>query len=101
MLRRWDAANRTVDRALKLTPDSFQLWSIKAQTEICEKGTFEIMERGTEILASRPVSDDVRMHFNIALAQTRLLQRQYGEALRLIETIKDEAFANDLEGLMG
>jgi TolB-like protein/cytochrome c-type biogenesis protein CcmH/NrfG len=101
MLRRWDAANRTLDRALKLTPDSFPLWSIRAQSEIAEKGTFETVERGAQMLAARPVSEDMQMHFNVALAQTRLLQRQYAEAVRVIETIKDEAFANDPENLMG
>jgi TolB-like protein/Flp pilus assembly protein TadD len=101
MLRRWDAVHRTVERGLKLTPDSFPLWSIKAQTEILEKGTFEIMERGAQMLATRKVGEDVQMHFNIALAQTRLLQRQYAETIRLMETIKDEAIANDLESLMG
>jgi len=101
MLRNWEAANRTVDRALKLTPNSFPLWSIRAQSEIAEKGTFETVERGAKMLAARPVGEDVQIHFNVALAQTRLLQRQYAEALRIIETIKDEALANDLESLMG
>ncbi len=101
MLRNFDAANRTIDRALTLAPDSFPLWSIKAQLEMSEKGTFEIVERGAKRLAAGSVGEDVQMHFNIALAQTRLLQRQYGEALRLIDAMKDEAFANDLESLMG
>ena len=36
--RDFDAANKTVDRALKLDPDSVGLWSIKAQMAIAEKG---------------------------------------------------------------
>src|SRR5881394_2170334 len=46
MQRRFDDANKLIDRALKLAPQSFNLWSVKAQLEISEKGTFEIVERG-------------------------------------------------------
>jgi TolB-like protein/Tfp pilus assembly protein PilF len=101
VLRNFDLANKTTDRALKLAPDSFVLWSIKAQLEISEKGTFEIVERGVQALASRPMNDDVKMHFNIALAQTRLLQRRYSEVLQITESMKDELLATDPEGLMG
>src|SRR2546423_353477 len=64
MQRRWAEANKTVERRLKLAPESFPLWSIKAQLEISEKGTFEIAERGAQILASRPMNEETRMHFN-------------------------------------
>jgi TolB-like protein len=101
MLRNFDAANRTIDRALKLTPESFPLWSIKAQLEMAEKGTFEIVERGAKRLADGSLGGDIQKHFSVALAQTRLLQRQYAEALRLIDAMRDEDFANDLESLMG
>ena len=99
--RNFDAANKTVDRGLKLAPDSFPLWSIKAQLEISEKGTFEIVERGVQALPSMPLTEDARMHFAIGLAQTRLLQRRYEEAAQLADGLKDELLVADPEGLMG
>jgi tetratricopeptide (TPR) repeat protein len=101
MLRKWDLANKTMDRALKLAPESFNLWSVKAQLEISEKGTFEIGERGIQLLGTRPMDEELRMHFTIALAQTRLMQRKYAEALHAVERLTDEALAKDPEGLMG
>jgi TolB-like protein/tetratricopeptide (TPR) repeat protein len=101
MQRRWADANKTVDRGLKLAPESFPLWSIKAQLEISEKGTFEIVERGAQTLATRPMDEDMRMHYNVALAQTRLLERRYAEALESASSLKDELLATDPEGLMG
>jgi TolB-like protein len=101
MLRKFDLANKTMDRALALAPDSFNLWSVKAQLEISEKGTFEIGERGIQLLAAKPMDEDMRMHFTIALAQTRLVQRKYTESLQAVEKLKDEALAKDLEGLTG
>ena len=99
--RRWADANNLVDRALKLAPESFPLWSIKAQLEISEKGTFEIAERGAQILASRSMDEEARMHFKIALAQTRLLQGRFAEALESANSLKDELLAKEPEGLMG
>ena len=61
MLRKWDLANKTIDRALKLAPESFNLWSVKAQLEISEKGTFEIGERGVQLLSTKT---DGRRHEN-------------------------------------
>ncbi|MEY2501304.1 MAG: hypothetical protein QOI07_1638 [Verrucomicrobiota bacterium] len=101
MQRNWEAANKTIDRALKLAPDSFNLWSIKAQLETSEKGTFEVTERGIQLMNARPIDDETRMHFTVALAQTRVLQRRYTEALQAAESLKDEALVKDPEGLMG
>ena len=101
MQRNFDAANKTIDRALKLAPDSFSLWSVKAQLEISEKGTFEIAERGVQKLKAKPMDEETRTHLDIALSQTRLLQRRYAEALQLAEGLKDEALKDDSEALMG
>ena len=101
MLRNWELANKTMDRALKLAPESFNLWSVKAQLEISEKGTFEIGERGIQLLSGKPMDEDMKMHFTIAFAQTRLVQRRYAEALQAVERLTDEALAKDPELLMG
>jgi TolB-like protein/Tfp pilus assembly protein PilF len=101
MQRRFDDANKLIDRALKLAPESLSLWSIKAQLEISEKGTFEIAERGVQKLSSAPMDENMRNHFGSELAQTRLLQRRYAQALKLAEDLKDEVLAKDLEALMG
>jgi len=101
MQRNWAAANKTIDRALKLAPEAFNLWSAKAQLETSEKGTFEIAERGIQMLNTRSMDDETKMRFTIALAQTRLVQRKYSEAVQATERMKDETLAKDPEGLMG
>ena len=100
MLRRFDDANKLIDRALKLAPDSFSLWSIKAQLEISEKGTFEVAERGAQVLSTRALSDSDRIHIIGALAQARFLQRRFAEALELVNSVKDGAIAADPDALM-
>jgi TolB-like protein/Tfp pilus assembly protein PilF len=101
MERKFDEANKTIDRALKLSPESFSLWSVKAQLETSEKGTFEIAERGIQRMNTRPVDAETKTRFAIALAQTRLIQRKYAEAVQAAESMKDETLAKDPEGLIG
>ncbi|HKP04089.1 MAG TPA: tetratricopeptide repeat protein [Chthoniobacterales bacterium] len=101
MQRKWELANKTVDRGLKVAPDSFALWSIKAQLEISEKGTYEIAERGAKMVATKPMDEQTRLHFNIGIAQVRLLQRRYAEVVQLTDSMRDELLGNDVEQLMG
>ena len=101
MERDFDAANKLLDRALKLAPDSFNLWSLKAQTELSEKGTFEVVERVSTAAKEWPMSEETRMHLRGALAQTRLLQRRYQEALEMAQDLRDDLFGQDWEGLAG
>jgi TolB-like protein/Flp pilus assembly protein TadD len=98
-LRDFDAANKTIDRALKLSPESFSLWSIKAQLEVLGKGTFEIAEHGMKLFAASAMPESEKVHMAAAIAQTRLLQRKYAEALHDAEGVKDELLGKDLEGL--
>jgi TolB-like protein/Tfp pilus assembly protein PilF len=99
MLRNFGAAHKTIDRALKLTPDSFGLWSVKAQVEMAEKGTFEIVDRGIKMFGDTPMPENEKAHLAEALVQTLLLQRKYTEALRVAESVKDELLAAIPEGL--
>jgi TolB-like protein/Flp pilus assembly protein TadD len=101
MERRFDDANKLIDRALKLEPESFTLWSLKAEVEISDKGTFEVAERAVQVLKTRPISAGMREHMNVALAQTRLLQRRYAEALQMAESVKDDTLGDDVEALSG
>ena len=101
MERRFDDANKALDHALKLAPDSVNLWSLKAQIEISEKGTFDVAERAAQVLDSRPLDDETRAHVISAIAETRLSQRRYSDALKLAESLNDERLGKDLEGLHG
>jgi TolB-like protein/Tfp pilus assembly protein PilF len=99
MLRNFAAANKTLDRALKLEPESLGLWSIKLDLEICEKGTFETMKRGAAALANKQVPEEMRAHLVGPVIRVRLLERKYEEALREAEAAKDEFLAKNQESL--
>jgi len=97
--RNFEAANKTIDRALKLAPDSISLWSIKAQLEITEKGTFTVANRATEYLSSARAPGNLKTQLACGIAQTLLLQRKYAEALQAAEGITDPALEHEPESL--
>jgi serine/threonine-protein kinase len=99
MLRDFDAANKITDRALKLSPHSLGLWSIKAQSEMGEKGTFEIAERGVKLFWSGEMSGSEKAHMAGPVISILLVQRKYAEAIREAEAIRDELLEKDLEAL--
>jgi TolB-like protein/Tfp pilus assembly protein PilF len=100
-MRNWPAANRAIDRGLKLAPDSFSLRTIKSQLEISEKGSFQYVDEGIKIMDAKPMPELERAHFTVACMQVQLLQRKFAEVLRRGATLKDEVLAPDVEKLLG
>ncbi len=99
MLRDFPLANKTIDRALKLKPDSLSLWSIKAQLEVADKGTFETFDRGIKWIEDKSIPDKDRAKLETGFAQVSLLQRKYAEAVEKASKISDEMISGDLETL--
>jgi len=98
-LRDFDAADKTIDRALKLNPKLPGVWSVKVQVEMQGKGTFEAAERGIKLFSTVVMSESEKAKMAGAIVQMRLLQRRYAEALQEAEGVKDDLLGKDLEGL--
>jgi TolB-like protein/Tfp pilus assembly protein PilF len=93
MLRNFDAANKTVDRALKVNPNSLGLWEIKSQLAIAEKGDFSVGEKAYAFLKSAPLSNEQKLKLTGDRADVLLLQRRYKEGLEQVESIPDDALS--------
>jgi TolB-like protein/Tfp pilus assembly protein PilF len=93
MLRNFDAANRTVDRALQINPQGIGLWEIKVKLAIAQKGDFSVYERAVEKGKSFPMSDEERLKTVDGEANLLLLQRKYQQLLQLGQRFTDDAFA--------
>ena len=93
MLRNFDAANKTVDRALQINPTGLGLWQIKVKLAIGEKGDFSVYEQAMEKGKSFPISNEDRLKFVGDEANFLLLRRKYNELLQLSERFPDDAFA--------
>src|SRR5512132_2815525 len=57
MLRDFDKANQTIDRALALDPTEMELLGIKSRLSIAEKGDFGVAERTFEVLKSTQMTN--------------------------------------------
>src|SRR5215472_1007147 len=93
MLRNFDAANKTVDRALQIDPQGISLWGIKAKLAISEKGDLSVGEKLLEKAKSFPMSSEERLKMIEGQAYLLLAQRKYQEVLQLGASVPDDAFA--------
>ena len=93
--RNFDEANKTVDRALKLAPNSLGLLSIKAQLAIAENGDIGIAMR---IAANLP-PEHAKSLLGGQVVQILLLQRKFAEAVQAAEQINDELLTKEPEAL--
>ena len=93
MLRNFDAANKTIDRALQIDPKGISLWGMKAKLAIGEKGDLSVGEKLLEKAKSFPMSSEERLKMIEGQANLLLAQRKYQEVLQLAATVPDDRFA--------
>jgi TolB-like protein/Tfp pilus assembly protein PilF len=93
MQRNFDAANKTIDRALELKPQGMGLWYVKVQLAMGGKGDFGELERALDKVKSHPMSGDERLKFIGAQVNLLLFQRKYQQILQLGANLPDDSFA--------
>ena len=93
MLRNFNAANKTIDRALQINPQGIGLWEIKVKLAIAEKGDFSVYEQAMEKGKSFTVSDEQRLQIIGSEVNLLLLLRKYDQLLQLGEKFPDDSFA--------
>jgi TolB-like protein/Tfp pilus assembly protein PilF len=92
MLRNFDAANKTIDRALQINPQGFTLWGIKAKLAIGEKGDLSVGEKLLEKAKSLSLSGEERLKMIGGEVNLLLDQRKYQAVLQLSADMPDDTF---------
>jgi len=93
VLRNFDAANKTIDRGLKVNPAGVGLWEIKSKLAIAEKGDLSVSEKAFQTAKSMPMSDEDKLRIANARAGVFVLERKYKEGLREAESLPDDLLA--------
>jgi len=93
MLRNFDAANKTIDRGLKVNPGALGLWEIKSKLAIAEKGDLSVAERAFQEVKSMPMTNEEKLRIAGGRADVFLLERKYQEGLREAESLSDAVLA--------
>jgi TolB-like protein/Flp pilus assembly protein TadD len=93
MLRNYDAANKTIDRALALNPTALEPLDVKAKLAIVEKGDFGAAEKAFEAVKSVPMSSEQRVKLAGLRADVFLLGRKYKQGLEELERLADDELA--------
>ena len=101
MLRDFDSANKTVDRALKIAPQNFGLAGMKAKFAIAERGDLSVGQRVLELLEKMPESETKAEMLTGGKVGFLLLQKKFDEALRTAESIPDDRLSSNADVLCG
>jgi tetratricopeptide (TPR) repeat protein len=92
MTRNFEAANRVVDRALAINPQSFNFWGFKATLAFAERGDLTVAEKSLERLDQEIASGqmkelDPEKKAEVALGKAGLLLCR-GKAQQAVETLR-------------
>jgi TolB-like protein/Tfp pilus assembly protein PilF len=90
MLRNFDAANKTIDRALALNPTALGPLQVKSKLAIAQKGDFSVAEKAFEALKSTPMTSEQKLYAAGGRADVFLLERKYREGLQEAERLPDD-----------
>jgi TolB-like protein/Tfp pilus assembly protein PilF len=101
MLRDFDKANKTIDRALALDPTALGPLEVKSRLAISEKGDFSVAEKALEVLNSTGMTDEQKLKAVSTRADVFFLERKYREGLQAAESLPDGQLANFPGGLWG
>ena len=101
MQRDYEAAHRTIDRALQMEPKAFGLLEVKAKLAIEEKGDLSVAEECLAALKAMP--PDAQRDNQVALGRVGffLLQRKFAEAAKAAAEIPDDQLASFPSALVG
>src|SRR5881398_1101544 len=101
MLRNFDKANATIDRALALDPTALRPLEVKSKLAIAEKGDFSVAEKAFAAVKSIPMTNEEKLRIAGARADVFLLERKYQEGLREAESLPDDLFHEFQQHLSG
>jgi TolB-like protein/Tfp pilus assembly protein PilF len=99
MLRNFDAANKTIDRALALNPTALGPLQVKSKLAIAEKGDFSVAEKAFEALKSTAMTNEQKLKAAGGRANVFFLERKYKEGLQEEEKLPDDVLKS-LQGAL-
>ncbi len=101
MLRDFDKANQTIDRALVLDPTATGPLEVKSKLAFLERGDFSVAEKAFEAVKSIPMTDEQKLKTATSRAEVFLLERKYQEGLQQAESLPDDELARFPGALWG
>ncbi|PYK62530.1 MAG: hypothetical protein DME50_19180 [Verrucomicrobia bacterium] len=90
MLRNYDAAIKTIDRALAVDPTALEPLEVKSKLAIAGSGDFSFAEKAFESVKSLPLTTEQKIKVAGGRANVFLLERRYNEGLQTAEGLPDD-----------
>jgi TolB-like protein/Tfp pilus assembly protein PilF/Fe-S-cluster formation regulator IscX/YfhJ len=99
MLRNYEQADKTIDRALAVDPTALEPLEVKSKLAIAASGDFSVAEKAFEAVKSLPKSTEQKIKSVGERATVFLLERRYSEALQTAESLPDDRLSSLSGGL--
>ena len=93
MLRNYDMANKTIDRALAVNPTALEPLEVKSKLAIAGSGDFSVAEKAFAAVKSVPMTNEQKVKTAGSRAYIFLLERKYSEGLEAAESLPDDQLA--------
>src|SRR5947207_6384178 len=93
MLRNYDAAIKTIDRALAVDPTALEPLEVKSKLAIAGSGDLSFAEKAFESVKSLPLTTEQKIKVAGGRANVFLLERKYNEGLQTAEGLPDDGLA--------
>ncbi|PYI84531.1 MAG: hypothetical protein DMF21_10995 [Verrucomicrobia bacterium] len=99
MLRNYETADKTIDRALAVDPTALEPLEVKSKLAIAARGDFSIAEKAFEAVKSVPMTKEQKIKTIAGRANVFLLERRYNEGLQAAESVADDQLSGISGGL--
>jgi TolB-like protein/Tfp pilus assembly protein PilF len=99
MLRNFDQANATIDRALALNPTGLPALELKSKFAVAEKGDFTVAEKAFAAVKAISMSNAQKLKTDYARADVFLLERKFQEGLQQAESLPDDQLGSFPSGV--
>jgi TolB-like protein/Tfp pilus assembly protein PilF len=93
MLRNYDAADKTIDRALALNPTALEPLEVKSKLAVAASGDFSVAEKAFAAVKSVPMTSEQKVKTAGSRAYVFLLERKYSEGSEAAESLPDDQLA--------
>src|SRR5438552_18226335 len=101
MLRDYEKANKTIDRAIALDPTALGPLEVKSKLAFAENGDLSIAEKAFDSVKSIPMTNEQKAKTASERADLLILERKYREGLQEAESLPDDMLASHSKGLGG
>jgi TolB-like protein/Tfp pilus assembly protein PilF len=90
LTRDFDAAGRTIDRALKLQPQALPLWGLKSKLAVAARADTSVADKAIAMAESMQLNPETRVMLLAGEVNVLMIQRRFAEAIEKVRQLPED-----------